>query len=715
MTSQISQKIAKYAHDYRDKIIQDKTKEIGSAAYRITKYDVADYMVRNNALKPEELKSWIESTTEGKEALNLTQTQLSRLKTGTLFNFTLSMQSYMDSDEVNDLSLGNVLGFEKTTNKKTGATVIKSKAVSKKQYSLADEMKKQSFYNYIKSLPTPQATYTELMRSIEFDKLDKKGKMEMMLKISGEKFNEAKEKGDKKAMKDYLLEGIGMAFQLSCQTIDSAVGITQFKEWAKERSGLNFLVDLIDKYVDDGDDATLSWMAKNWEGVKGFGDALDSFLGTQAIAFMGALSLAGAAAGTGALGKAFNMATKAYFLYDGGKMAVNGTIGYYNAETKQDARAAGQEFGMGSFIFLTTLTSVISDIQTYRASKSGLNIQDGGLPELSDGNKTILKQNLPAIQNQTQVTTDLAFLQQNGVEIVKFSPETGFELNINGKTHVVPPATGSSMSFESGITNITNGIRSAVEGAPSFTSPSNTGLLELQTELKANGTSYEIGTNNNGNTEIRVKTSTVSVLGSERSTFDIHEITSDGQRFPVRQDVSSKGLEKLTNSQIVDNSNAGQANISLLGGLESVASRVVQKAKDVFKPKKSTPAEQTKTNKTPVIPEEAKADGTQIETKANPTEQVNGTSKKYTSYEELYDAVEQRAKIECKKTEAEAQDKLNVTKQEAKQKREAAKNAAKEEYQKQYYALCIEKIGKTTKNLKNYAYNMYISDFQRVV
>jgi hypothetical protein len=97
------------------------------------------------------------------------------------------MQSYLDSDEVSDFTLGNVLGFERNTNEKNGATTIKSKAVSKQKFNAAEEMRKQSFYNYIKSLPTPQATYTELMRSIEFDKLDNKGKMEMMLKISGEK------------------------------------------------------------------------------------------------------------------------------------------------------------------------------------------------------------------------------------------------------------------------------------------------------------------------------------------------------------------------------------------------------------------------------------------------------------------------------------------------------------------------------------------------
>ena len=352
MTESVSTRIAKCAHDYREKILQDMSREVSSAAYKITKYDVAVWMVKNGALKQDELNAWInDKSGEGKAAQNLTEQQKTRLKTGTLFNFTRGMQSYMDSDEVSDFSLGAVLGFERTTNPKTGQTEIKSKTISKQKFNAAEDIKQRSFWNYIKSLPTPQATWLELERSIEFEKLDNKGKMEMTLKLYGEKFYEAKEKGDKQAMKDYLLDGIGIALQLSCQKIDSTIGITQFKEWAKQRSGLNFLVDLVDKYVDDGNDATLTWLEKNWEGVKGFGDALDSFIGTQAVAFIGTLQLAGTVAGTGGIGQAFNFLTKAYFLYDGGKMMVEGATGYYNAETKQDARLAGQQFGMGTVIF----------------------------------------------------------------------------------------------------------------------------------------------------------------------------------------------------------------------------------------------------------------------------------------------------------------------------------------------------------------------------
>ena len=455
MTESVSSKIAKYAHDFRSRLLQEQ----GKSAAKMTKYDVALFMKNQGDLSEAEFNSWIREK-EGQDALQLTNQQKDAIKRGSIMNFVVGLQSYLDSDEVSDFTLGNVLGFEKTTNEKTGATSIKSKQVSKKQFSVAEEMKKQSFYNYIKSLPTPEATYTELIRSIEFDKLDNQGKLEMMLKISGEKFNEAKEKGDKQAMKDYLLEGIGMALQLSCQKIDSAIGITQFKEWAKERSGLNFLVDLVDKYVDDGDEATLTWLEKNWEGVKGFGDALDSFIGTQAIAFMGTLELAGAAAAMGGMGQVFNIATKAYFLYDGGKMMYNGATGYYNATTKQEARQAGTEFGMGTVIFTGTLKSVIGEIRAYRASHTATPESQGGLPELSDGHKAIIEENLPEITNNSQVSTNLAFLQQNGVEIVSYKQNVGFDLIVNGKS--VQVSTQGKAGFEQGLSGLVKEIKSEI-------------------------------------------------------------------------------------------------------------------------------------------------------------------------------------------------------------------------------------------------------------
>ncbi len=467
MASEVSSKIAKFAHDYRSRLLQEQ----GKSAAKMTKYDVALFMKKEGALSESEFNSWVKEK-EGQDALQLTTQQQDALRRGTIFNFVQGMQSYLDSDEVSDMTLGNVLGFEKTTNEKTGVTTIKSKAVSRKKYNLAEELKKESFMNYIKSLPTPEATYTELIRSIEFNKLDNKGKMEMMLKISGEKFNEAKAKGDKEAMKEYLLEGLGMAFQIACKKVDDATGITATKDFLYNRTIYHRLVELVDKLVDDGDNATLSDYEKNWEGIKGFAQAMADFAGAQGVAFVGGLEMlsagaAGLSAMTGvkAFSIGFNVLTKGLFMYQGGTMMAEGAKGFNNAQTKEEASQYGGEFGMGAFMFFGSAKSLINDIQAYRASITAPEGQ-GGLPELSEGHQAVLNKNMPATADKAQVTTDLAFLQQNGVEIVDFRPghgvnhtESSFIVKFNGKNYDITNDLIGPSSFETAISQLAQHIK----------------------------------------------------------------------------------------------------------------------------------------------------------------------------------------------------------------------------------------------------------------
>ena len=99
----------------------------------------------------------------------------------------------------------------------------------------------------IRSLPKVKKTYTELMNDIKFQTMDKKQKTEFLLKTTGQKFYEAKERGDKEAMKEYLKQGIGLTFAY----MDDKAGITDIKGAAKKYSGLNTVVDAIDKFVDE--------------------------------------------------------------------------------------------------------------------------------------------------------------------------------------------------------------------------------------------------------------------------------------------------------------------------------------------------------------------------------------------------------------------------------------------------------------------------------
>ena len=62
--------------------------------------------------------------------------------------------------------------------------------------------------------------------------MDKKQKTEFLLKTTGQKFYEAKERGDKEAMKEYLKQGIGLTFAY----MDDKAGITDIKEAVKNTS-----------------------------------------------------------------------------------------------------------------------------------------------------------------------------------------------------------------------------------------------------------------------------------------------------------------------------------------------------------------------------------------------------------------------------------------------------------------------------------------------
>ena len=217
-----------------------------------------------------------------------------------------------------------------TERKKKAAEIqkhIQEQRVEKQVLHPNEALKEQKSKDHISSLPEVDATYTELMNDIKFQNMDKKQKTEFLLKTTGQKFYEAKERGDKEAMKEYLKQGIGLTFAY----MDDKAGITDIKEAAKKYSGLNAVVDAIDKFVDDGDNSNLSLGEKTWETIKGAGDAVDGFIGTQGAAFMGTLAVAGEAAAAAGIGKVFALVTQAYFAYEGGTMVVDGAVDVANA------------------------------------------------------------------------------------------------------------------------------------------------------------------------------------------------------------------------------------------------------------------------------------------------------------------------------------------------------------------------------------------------
>lgn len=109
---------------------------------------------------------------------------------------------------------------------------------------------------------------------------------------------------------------------------------------------------------------------KTWETIKGAGDAVDGFIGSQGTAFMGTLAFAGEAAAAAGIGKLFALVTQAYFAIEGGTMVVDGAVDVANAQTKEEARAGGQELGTGAIMLGGTAKSVKQVRRNYKNQKA---------------------------------------------------------------------------------------------------------------------------------------------------------------------------------------------------------------------------------------------------------------------------------------------------------------------------------------------------------
>lgn len=237
----ISQKIDAYAQANLKALKQEEVK----TGRKMTKFDIAQYMLQHGKLNKNEYANWM-NTTEGFNAQAMTQQQKTALKQGSVWGFAGyggGQESYLDSmtsfSQKNPVEKQNAIsGHQMKLNetvaerKKKAAEMqkeIKQQQVTNKILNPNQALKEQKFKDHISSLPEVDATYTELMNDIRFQNMDKKQKTEFLLKTTGQKFYEAKERGDKEAMKEYLKQGIGLTFAY----MDDKAGITDIKEAVK--------------------------------------------------------------------------------------------------------------------------------------------------------------------------------------------------------------------------------------------------------------------------------------------------------------------------------------------------------------------------------------------------------------------------------------------------------------------------------------------------
>lgn len=298
MLNTISQKIDAYAQANLKKLKQEEAK----TGKHLTKYDIAERMVKNKKLTSSELNSWLK-TTEGNKECSLSAVQKNALKNTSAW--TIAGFAGVN----NDKNTHYTARLENASKKAAKNPVEKQNAISryhiklnetvaerKKKYAeMQKEIKQQQatnqildpnqalneqkFKDHISSLPEVDTTYTELMNDIKFQNMDKKQKTEFLLKTTGQKFYEAKERGDKEAMKEYLYTGVNLVFEI----LDQKLGIRDIKEAVKKYSGLNTVVDAIDKFVDDSDDTHADFKEKIWAVIKSFGNLGDGLIGTKGI------------------------------------------------------------------------------------------------------------------------------------------------------------------------------------------------------------------------------------------------------------------------------------------------------------------------------------------------------------------------------------------------------------------------------------------------
>ena len=364
-TPTVSQKIDAYAKAH----LTELKKKQGLKNF--TKYDIAEIMLKSGALTQAEMNSW-RSTGEGFSANN---------RSGSVFGSGYAGQeSYLD--EMTDFSQKSTfeknleimnpkkLRYETPKQRKTRQAQYKqhvqdqqasARIKNTKAYQNQEAMKK-----YLATLPPCTESYEELIASQKFESLDKSGKIKFLMETTGRKFYEAMEKGDKSAMRKYALEGMSYVFAY----MDDKSGITDIKDAVKKYSGLNALVDVVDKIVDDGDADNLSGAEKTWAAIKGAGDAVDSFIGTQGVAVMGSLFVAGEAAAAAGMAKLFAVATQAYFGIEGATLVYEGGKEIADATTEEQARTGGTKLTSGAIMLAGTVKSVKQGYENYKASQA---------------------------------------------------------------------------------------------------------------------------------------------------------------------------------------------------------------------------------------------------------------------------------------------------------------------------------------------------------
>lgn len=377
MANTISQKIDAYAQANLKAIKQEESK----TGKHLTKYDIAERMVKNKKLTSGELNSWLK-TTEGNKECSLSAAQKNALKNTSAWTFagwggvnndenthyTARLENASKKAPKNPVEKQNAIsGYhiklnETVAERKKQAAELKKQIQEQKAINPKKALEEQKFKAHIDSVQISEAdankTASQLTREIEQKAKLQKMEQEIKTKLQKvenmshaerqefimDKFRYAAAKKDLSEMKNALSE----FNSYMCKYIDENVGITQVKDT------INSLFRPLDNWIyektDDGDDSNLSILEQVVANLQGVSDGVYDLLGAQGTEVTGALVAASEAAAVAGLSKAFAFITQAYFGFEGASMVKDGIVDNINAQTKDDARLAGSKLGMGTMM-----------------------------------------------------------------------------------------------------------------------------------------------------------------------------------------------------------------------------------------------------------------------------------------------------------------------------------------------------------------------------
>ena len=468
----ISHKIDAYAQANLKALKQEEAK----TGRKMTKFDIAQYMLQHGKLNKNEYANWM-NTSEGFNAQAMTQQQKTALRQGNVWGFAGyggGEESYLDSmtsfaqktpiEKQNTISGHQMKLNETIAERKKKAAEINNHIKNQRLMNHKKTVEEQKFKARIDKLPTPTETYTELMNDLKFQKMDRGEKIKFLMETTGKKAYEARERGDKEAAKEYLMQGMSYVFAY----MDEKIGINHIKEPYKQIG--RFVAEYVDKWVDDGDNSNLSLGEKTWEATKGTADAIDSFIGTQGAAMMGTLAIAGEAAVAAGIGKLFALATQAYFAFEGTGLVIDGAEKIYNAETKEEARVGGQEFTTGGIMLGGAVKSA-------KGSNKNIKNQEANtkLSEKQNGNTQIENKTTTTVENIETAPTKKA-------KIVKMKP------NIKQAKQTPKEAQTKATLDKAGFTeDVINQMTKDTQGSYGDLVPSTLKVVEYLENKIANG------------------------------------------------------------------------------------------------------------------------------------------------------------------------------------------------------------------------------------